>query len=180
MLQKDKDSSRVITKHMKYGLEHEECAIGKYANQCPAGTVVEKCGLYVDTENGQLAASPDRMATVNGERVVIEVKCLSASRTLTPRQAVVSKQTCGHFPFKMINDETIILKEKHKYFTQVQMQMAITGCRTCHVVIFTNVSCPVEIVKVRFDDSFWNTTKLKLLDFHSAYIVPALVNEMFK
>ena len=178
VLQKSRDPSRTLTCHMRYGIENEENAVLAFVNQQHNNVTVKKCGLFIDVENGQLAASPDRIAVVNGETVLLEVKCLSASRTMHPIQAVKTKQRDGNFPFRLVG-ETVVLKEKHKYHTQVQMQMGVTGVTKCLVIVFTNVSCPVVVVPVTFEPSFWCTVKQKLLDFHNAYVVPALVNAMF-
>ena len=115
---------------------------------------------------------------MNGEEVLLEVKCLSASRSLSPRQAVSLKQIDGNFLFRLVG-ETVTLKDKHKYFTQVQMQMGVTGITKWQVIIFTNLFCDV-VVPVAFEPDFWNATKQKLLDFHAAYVVPALASAMFQ
>ena len=84
---------------MQYGVDNEPVAVAKYVSQNAArGVQVEgrECGLFVDVANGQLAASPDRLAVRNGERIVLEVKCLSASRALSPLQAAL-KQKDGSF-----------------------------------------------------------------------------------
>ena len=143
-----------------------------------SGTKVEECGLFVYEEDGRLAATPDRIATnAQGEKIVIEAKCLSASRHLTPRTAVLTKQRNGGFAFKMEGSK-ISIKEKHTYYTQVLMQMAVTGIKKCHLVIFTNSKSPVEVVEVDFDPKKWKCIEEKLLNFHQKYIVPALVNEL--
>ena len=177
VLQKSRDPSRTLTSHMRYGIENKDNAVLEFIKQQHEVTV-RKCGLFIDLEHGQLAASPDWVAFVNGEAVLLEVKCLSASRSMTPPQPVRAKQRNGNFPFCMVG-ETVVLKEKHKYHTQVQMQMGVTGIQKCLVIVFTNVSCPVVVVPVTFEPSFWCSIRQKLLDFHNAYVVPALVNAMF-
>ena len=173
-------STKTVTHHMRYGLENEGNAISAYLKQSKDQNIsVRLCGLFIDIEHGQLAASPDRVAVINGEEVLLEVKCLSASCSLSPRQAVSLKQRDGNFPFRLVG-ETVTLKDKHKYFTQVQMQMGVTGITKCQVIIFTNLFCDVVVVPVAFEPDFWNATKQKLLDFHAAYVVPALVSAMFQ
>ena len=103
---------------MQYGIDNEPVAVAKYVSQNEARGVqveVRECGLFVDVANGQLAASPDRLAVRNGERIVLEVKCLSASRALSPLQAVSLKQKDGSFALKMVNNG-ITLKEKHAWY----------------------------------------------------------------
>ena len=163
--------------HMQYGLENEDKACEMFASQMEA-VHIRKCGLFVCAEHGQLAASPDRVGEIAGERVVVEVKCLSGSRTMSPSEAVAQRQSKSDFAFRMVNKK-ISLKERHTYFYQVQMQMGITGIHTAYVVVFTHEGVPVEWTKVMFDTGFWNKKKEKLLDFHSQYVVPALVAQRF-
>ena len=88
-------------------------------------SVISKCGLFIDEGTGVLAATPDRLATIDKE-AAIEVKCLSASRDVDPLAAVTARQKDSNFGFKL-QDGQIVLKRKHKYFYQVQMQMALTS-----------------------------------------------------
>ena len=99
---------------MAYGIEHESTAVLKYVNIATEPVQVRECGLFVDIENGQLAASPDRIATVDGQDVVIEVKCLSSCRTLSPRNAIKLKQGESGFRLRVVNSG-VSLKEKHSY-----------------------------------------------------------------
>ena len=179
VLQREKPSGERIPFHMRNGLDNEDKAVELYLKQNTDKVSVRKCGLFVDTEHGQLAASPDRIGLLNDEQVIFEVKCLSASRSQTPWEAVVAKQKVSHFAFKCVNN-AIALKEKHQYHYQIQMQMGISGVKQCVVIIFTNEKSPVGVVPVNFDLHFWKGMKEKLFDFHAAYIVPALVNVAYK
>ena len=170
-------TTRKAVGHMEYGIEHESTAVGKYEASSATPVHVRECGLFVDVENGQLAASPDRIADINGERIVVEVKCLSACRTLSPLDAIRLKQGDSGFAYKMVNGG-VMLKEKHPHYYEVQMQMAITGLTMCHLVIFTSPDHDVCVCEVVFDSQFWENVKSKLLDFHATFVVPALVNKM--
>lgn len=166
---------------MAYGIENEAPAVQMFQDQfIREGKTVQirECGLYVSVENGVLAASPDRVGKVNDEDVVIEVKCLSASRDLSPLEATQLKQRDGNFPFREI-DGCMVLKTRHRYHFQIQMQMAITGVQKCYLVVFTSRSVPVAIVTVHFDSDFWEEMKEKLLEFHNRHVIPALVFQRF-
>ena len=163
--------------HMAYGIEHENAAVLKYQEAATSPIHVRECGLFVDTENGQLAASPDRIAYIDGQGVVIEVKFLSASRTLSPLEAIELKQCESGFSYRIVNGG-VSLKENHPHYYQVQMQMAVTGLTQCHLVIFTSPEHDVCVCKLAFDKQFWETVKPKLLDFHASFVIPALVNQM--
>ena len=151
---------------MQYGIDNEPVAVAKYVSQNAARGVqveVRECGLFVDVANGQLAASPDRLAVRNGECIVLEVKCLSASRALSPLPAVSLKQNDGSFTLKMVNDG-ITLKEKHAWYYQVQMQMAITKIHKAIVIIFTAANHDVYECSIDFDNQFWESSQDKLLN----------------
>ena len=166
--------------HVRYGIENESVAIDKYVQQNTTKGIsieVRECGLFIDVTNGQLAASPDRIAVRDGEQVVLEVKCLSACRTMSPLNAVQLKQNDGSFAFKMVNQE-ISIKEKHPWYYQVQMQMAIIKIHKCHLIVFTSAEHEVYECVLDFDAQTWQAMQTILLDFHSTYVVPALVNKL--
>jgi hypothetical protein len=133
----------------------------------------------VEEGSGVLAATPDRLALIDGEEVVLEVKSLSASRTLTPFDAVSARHKESSFGFS-IKEGEIVIKKKYKFFYQIQMQMALTGRLICFVIIFTNDECNVAIVKVKFEENFWNDTKEQLLSFHRIHVLAALIQQRFR
>ena len=55
---------------MEYGIEHESTAVMKYEASSATTARLRECGLFVDFEHGQLAASPDRIADINGEHIL--------------------------------------------------------------------------------------------------------------
>ena len=103
---------------MAYGIGHENAAVLKYQEAATSPIHVRECGLFVDTENGQRAARPDRIVYIHGQGVVIEVKCLSASRTLSPLEAIKLKQCESGFAYKIMNGG-VSLKENHPHYYQV-------------------------------------------------------------
>ena len=121
---------------------------------------VRECGLFVDIGNGQLAESPDRIATIGGQGVIIQVKSMSSCSTLSPLNAIKLQQGESGFAFRVINSG-VSLKEKHPYHYEVQMQMAVTGLRHCHVVVFTSPYHALCICEVGFDRVFWDSMKTK-------------------
>ena len=169
---------------MKYGIDNEPLAIEKYKTQKSVDgfdVEVSSCGLFIDTGYGQLAASPDGLVTDNSASDkfgLIEVKCIYSCRDISPLDAVKSKGGTSAFPVKLHGD-SIIMKESHSYYYQVQMQMGITGRKWCDFVLFTCATEEVLILHVYFDNNFWCRLKEKLLDFHSVNIVPALVAQGF-
>ena len=172
---------RTRSVHMQYGIENEDMAVQKFVQQMihsGHSCSVNECGPFVEEGSGILAATPDRLATIDGEKVVLEVKCLSASRELTPLAAVTDRQKQSSFGFSL-KDGQIILKKKHKYFYQVQMQMALTFTQKCYLIIFTNSKFSVEILNVAYEEPFWKNIREQLLRFHSTHVLPALIEQRF-
>ena len=167
--------------HLQYGIENEDIAVQKFVKQMVnngSSCSINARGLFVEEGSGVLAATPDRLATIDGEKVVLEVKCLSASRELTPLAAVADRQKQNNFGF-CLKDGQVILKKKHKYFYQVQMQMALTFTQKCYLIIFTNSAFNVEIINEAFEESFWKDIREQLLKFHSTHVLPALIEQRF-
>ena len=72
----------------------------KYVDAATVGLCIRECGLFVNTQNGQLAASPNRSVTIDGEELVVEVKCMSSCRTMSPFDVIKLKQGKSGFAFK--------------------------------------------------------------------------------
>ena len=174
-----KPSAKVKSHHMAYGIEHEDTAVRKYIQQLEADghqVTAQECGLFVHPDHNQLAASPDRIVTVDGHKITAEIKCLSGSRQGTPLDAIRTKAGKASFALKFVSDtDTVVLKENHAYYHQVQMQMAVVGVKACDFVVFTNCKSPVLVVRVPFDESWWSSQQKKLVKFHDEHIMPALV-----
>lgn len=169
---------------MQYGITNEAAAVRKYMEQKERNgmpVVTHECGLYVDLEHGQLAASPDRLVDDGSEpnqHGLLEVKCLYSCKDMCISDAIESHQKKSNFPVKII-EKTTVLKESHSYYYQVQMQMGVTGRKWCDFAMFTNHESDVFILRIRFDEDFWHRLSEKLLDFHNRNVVPALVAQGF-
>ncbi|XP_038063149.1 uncharacterized protein LOC119733854 [Patiria miniata] len=174
-------TSKPKSHHMEYGIINEGEAVSKYMKQkqdSGLNMTVMECGLFVHPLHGELAATPDRVVTENCVQGLVEVKCLSASREMTPKEAILAKQTDSNFCLQL-KEAKPTLKEHHAYFYQVQMQMAVVGVAWCDFVIFTNANCDVLIVRVAFNEAFWTNVQDKLLQFHKSHVLPALVAQGF-
>ena len=119
-----------------HGKTHETDAIKSFRSI--TGLNVENCGLFVCLDEPYLAATPDGLVGVSH---VLEVKC--------PYRGRNQKVTVGPaFPFLDTENGELCLKKTHKYFDQVQGQMAITGCKLAYFVVFTFVDTAVIEVRL--------------------------------
>jgi hypothetical protein len=93
---------------INHGRKYEDVAVEKYHQL--QGVSTETCGLFIDTDNPFLAASPDRL---EGDSVVVEVKCPFVARDKTITTATV--------PYLESDGDTFKLKSDHNYFYQIDI-----------------------------------------------------------
>ena len=70
--------------------ENEDIEVQKFVHQMihtGHSCSVNACGLFVEEDSGVLTATPNRLAKIDGGKVVLEVKCLCGSRELPPLAA---------------------------------------------------------------------------------------------
>ena len=71
-------------------------------------------------------------------------------------------------------DGVLSLNPSHKYYTQIQGQMALVGCSHGYFVVWTTKGLPF-IEKVMFDYDFWKTIIEDLVFFFKGYVVKVLL-----
>ena len=119
---------------------------------------VEKCGIFFMKNYPMLIASPDRIVSCEccTEKSVLEVKCPWISRGRDVRTV--------NLPYLFMENGELKINRKHIYFTHLQMQLACTGLKHAYFVIWSNKS--TVILKEKFDENFWNKTKVKLEKYY--------------
>lgn len=167
------------SKSMIYGIENEPVAANLYKEYLLSlpdvkEVILQEVGLIVDKDNTVLAASPDRIATIeyqNGdiEHRNVEIKCLESKQDVSPTVAIKDHQKETSFAF-METNSFYEVKEKHQYWFQCQMQMGITTLPLTDFVIFTNFRYPILVLKVTSSSRWQYEIKPSLLAFHEKYI----------
>lgn len=76
-----------------------------------------------------------------------------------------------------MNNGVVTLKRTHKYYYQVQGQMAICKRNWCDLVIWTPTSLTIE--RIPFDTDFWKNTLQKLEKFYDRAVLPELASPHF-
>lgn len=76
-----------------------------------------------------------------------------------------------------MKDGKVVLKSTHKYFYQVQGQMAICKRKWCDFVIWTPSSLSIE--RIYFNPDFWKNTIKKLENFYVQAILPELASPRY-
>ena len=105
-----------------------------------------------------------------------EIKCPYSVRLITPAEACSRKDFCSTLETSTSTGQHHLkLKIKHKYYSQIQGQMAISKRKLCDFIIFTTKRLSVE--RIRFDSDFWNNELLpKLIDFYDNCLAPEIVS----
>jgi len=148
-----------------HGQAYEEDAIKKFAKETSLS--VEKCGLFVSVKYPYLAATPDGLV---GNSHVLEIKC-----PYSGRDQLIEPGKC--FPFLCYNDGRLSLKKNHKYYDQVQAQMAITGRKCCYFAVFTFVD--FKYIELNFDCEYWEESMIpKLTLFYEKYFRSFVASQM--
>jgi len=118
-----------------YGNETEPVARKKYEQV--TGNVVHQVGLMVKSNQSWLSASPDGLfldAKTN-EVSVLEVKCPFSSRDSRTLQVNYI-------------DQRGKLKKNHSYYSQIQTQLYVAGCRVCHLFVYSPRDYKIVVVPI--------------------------------
>ncbi|XP_059187651.1 uncharacterized protein LOC131970307 [Centropristis striata] len=176
------EGPRVQTRAMSWGIQKEAQVVRIYqrmkSNALGHKVSVRDCGLFIDARRSWLAASPDGIVTDSrtGQWLLcLEVKCPYKHKDRRVEDA------CRDDPaFCLeIQDEdgqepggslVYRLKTSHCYYTQIQVQLAVTGLRRADLAVFTLKE--TAIVPVTFDPDLWEETLSKLEMFYRDAVVP--------
>ena len=157
-----------------HGREKEDIAREEYVSVChelgKKDLEVQQCGLVLHLVYEYLGASPDGQvydpssAHTHG---LLEINCPAAAfaKDLTPEEACEDPSF-----FCELVEQKVCLKDTHRYFTQVQGQLAVTGLPWCDFVVWTGpgrMSCE----RIFFDEALWKETLLPpLLSFSRLFL----------
>ena len=166
-----------------WGIQHEPVAIAEYVKyqhkRGHSNLVVRPSGLFVSKMHPFLGASPDGSVydPSNPQQPLgfVEIKCPYAQRDLTPADACSSPGFCCYLEKRVDASQQLHLRQNHRYFAQVQGQLAV-GLRTwCDFVIYTTKGISVE--RITFDNDYWTGTLLpKLVSFYDNCVAPEIVS----
>ena len=104
---------------------------------------------------------------------VLEIKCPYTAACLDLCPAEGAEEGC--IPFVTEDGH---LNEKHKYYTQVQAQMALLEVKECDFVCWTPEGFSVEIID--FSYSHWDLVQDGIEKFYVDYVLPTLLSAAMK
>lgn len=174
------EGRRIQTRAMSWGIEREAEAVQEYQRMKSAAlgrrVSVQDCGLFIDSRRSWLAASPDGIVidSRTGRRLLcLEVKCPYKHRHRRVEDACREDSTfCLELQDEDGGSAAYRLKRSHSYFTQIQVQLAVTGLQQADLVVFTLKE--TAIVPVTFDPELWEETVTHLELFYREAVLPHL------
>ncbi|XP_072142134.1 uncharacterized protein [Dermacentor andersoni] len=146
-------SSQMQTKYMADGLRNEDAAVQRYIEKRKVPVRIYCCGLCVNPGVPVLGATPDRVVEEGREFGFLEIKTLSAAKERGD-ELENAVNTASYL-------KNGVLKPTHKYFYQVQGQMALTGLSWCDFVVDNGTDCTLQ--RITFDSSLWISEMLPRL-----------------
>ncbi|XP_035205350.1 LOW QUALITY PROTEIN: uncharacterized protein LOC118180357 [Stegodyphus dumicola] len=162
-------NDNVSTKALKYGLANEAVALNQYKEK-HMGKNIRRCGLFIDPKYPFLCTSPDGLIDEDG---LLEIKCPYTARFSADLSDFFSKP--NSVGLRMDADNNLYLpKKSHKYYFQIQGQLAITERNWCDLYIW----CREDAITLRIpeDKTFWISLVPKLEKFYVNCILPELVD----
>ena len=124
-----------------------------------------KCGLFLHNEFPFLGASPDRIVKCSCcGKACLEVKCPMSINYTTPQDPDAK------LPYLLRDyNHKLSLNNHHKYCTQCQVQMGVTGLRKCFFFVWTSHGYFAE--EIHFDVELWEEiTNLFTLFYKKYYL----------
>lgn len=178
------EGPKVQTRAMSWGIEKEAEVVRRYQKLKTAAlgraVSVLDCGLFIDGRRPWLAASPDGIVVDGdtGRRLLcLEVKCPYKHRNRSVEDACRDDPA---FCLQLLDEDgrrpgeppVYALKTSHCYFTQIQVQLAVTGLDRADLVVYTLRE--TAVVPVEFDPVLWTETASKLETFYRDAVLPHL------
>ena len=133
------------TAAMKHGIEQEPNI--RKAYEYTRNVKVVQLGLIVTAENPWLEYSPDGVTLDENDspNKLMEIKCPFAGKTQSIIDAVKSLQYLNnHFT----------LKEKSRYFAQVQLGLAVLNLEKTDFILFASFDKSFRAIEIEFDSEY--------------------------
>ena len=165
------------TKYIRYGIEEEPKARSAYVRA--TGNRVTETGLWVNGAFPYLGASPDGLILDEDSKAtgIIEIKCLKVLKEMSVdeliehiKQNKVSSTLLGRQCFTVVG-ESLILKECHMYYYQVQLQLLITELPFCDFILHSPKG-PPSIQRIVPDTCIQHQIKKNLSVFWHKVFIP--------
>ena len=159
---------------INWGIQNENSAREQYTTVMSTRHNAFTCsltGLWINPLYPHMGVSPDGITDCQccGEGI-LEIKCPHSARHVDPNS--LTSTTCAFLT------STGCLNHKHRYYTQVQGQLMVTGRLFCDFLIWTPVGYKIE--RVYPDVHFWEKLEKKLTSFYVINVLPEIMTRRLK
>lgn len=144
---------------IKFGRDNEQIAIKKLEKE--ADVKIHGCGLFIDEYKFYLGVTPDGIIDQDG---CVEVKCSFKNAHMSAKNAILAR-LIDYIKVNKDNNEIVGLKPTHRYYYQIQEQLAISQKNYCLFAIFTNEK-----------EDFVQAMMIKLDNFFHMCLLPEIVD----
>lgn len=167
-----------FSKNTDYGCKHEDEAFQKLNVEMLKlhdNYVQQKCGLIVTPEYSGFGASPDGISFCSCCGMnAIEIKCPSCMKDGKTMSALLELKDKY---VRLSDDGNFEVCQKHAYYYQMQMQMALLDCDSCAFVLWSPKD--FKVINVQRNQEFWEQESTKANNFFKKVIVPEMMGKHF-
>lgn len=162
--------SKIDSASTRYGLKMETHAKEKY--QELTNCIVKRVGVLVSKFQPWLCASLDGVVTDDGcISKIVEFKCPSSCE----KKSIINiADNSSNVKYLQFIDNKLVLKKTDIYYTQVQVQMYVSGMSVCDFFVYSPVEDGSCLIEVHRDEDFLKTVILKSEKFYFEHYLPAL------
>ena len=160
---------------LKYGRSMEVHAVNNFeevfTNQ-HKDLKLKECGLFLHKDFPFIGGSPDRLVSCSCcERSCLEVKCPISINYTTPQDPNIK------LPYLVKDDNNkLSLNRRHKYYTQCQVQMGVTGLKKCFFFVWTSHGFFVE--EIKFDVQIWEEISQLFSVFYKEHYLKSFFDKL--
>ena len=154
-----------------WGLKKEKIAFRKYVNTAKYNHVdfiANSSGFVISVDNPRFGATPDGVIQCSCcGKGVLEIKCPYS----------LKDSSCIQTDFLDQSGDVIRLKEGHRYYYQVQLQMFVIGVKYCDFVVWSPHD--ILVVRVMYNASFCLDKIDITSSFNEKCVLPELLGKYF-
>jgi len=160
-----------------YGLKYEALArklYEKYMKSSHQWLKVMSSGLLISKDNPLLRASPDAIVSCKCcGKGLVEIKCPYSEKFKKLTREEIAQE--GKYHLKIGDSGKAELNHTSPWYTQIQMQLAVSNSSWCDSVLFTQKGPHISIERIYFDKVRFESKLESALDFHNSFIMPQLM-----
>jgi hypothetical protein len=169
-------------KSVEHGNKFEDAAFRKFIDKFPQllpGQIMDGhtiVGLLVNPSFPFCGASPDRLIKLNGELLLVEIKC--PYHVYAKKKSLKQHIKDEKFYVSYDSDGNLCLKKEHAYYYQIQLQLVVANLRGAFFVMYVP---PDDIVClfIERDEEFLEEKMERLAEVFSEELLPEFAKQLF-